>query len=384
MGSVESNNRNSGITQTLSSATYQPPDYRVGELEVVSKSIEFVDSKITVHPSQLKLTEDGEGRGLSAQGQYLYLDKGKPDELGDERLYFRGIPVPEVATYFGKFDNQRGVAYDKHRRTGILNRLIQDSGVLHHLVAGERDVALASIKRHLFQLKWTIRIGGTIAVVLGLLCIFGSIAKFLFRIPIIGSVAQWGAFVLAVAIGIPLSLLAIAGSFLVSNPLILLALFLLAGGIIGYLVWKRGQQRFTQRSLRAGLEQELGEEVDEDRIKQLEFMELARLAQSDGQLDDTEVDYLSAWSKKQGWDQETYSRLIEEARASQREEPSPTKVHLQNLVRVALADGNLRAYEVRTIRLAAQRVGYSNREVNELMDRVSESAELRAGLLKGA
>ena len=46
MSSVESNSRNSGVRQELSSGELYPPEYQVGDLTVDNKQIEFVDDDV--------------------------------------------------------------------------------------------------------------------------------------------------------------------------------------------------------------------------------------------------------------------------------------------------------------------------------------------------
>ena len=106
----------------------------------------------------------------------------------------------------------------------MVDSMIQNTGVLHHLVAGERDVALRTMKRHIQRLKWIIRGIGTVVVVFGFIFLFASIVRFLYAIPFLGRIAETGAFLLALAIGIPTSLSSIALGFVSGNPILLLAI----------------------------------------------------------------------------------------------------------------------------------------------------------------
>ena len=136
--SVESNSRNRGVKQQLSSGSFMPPEYHVGELEVAVDKIEFVDSSDVISPSDLTLTEAGTKIQLQPKQNEFYLSKGKGDRLGDERITYSGIPVPAEATYFGKLSGGRGVAHQAVEKSGFVDAIIQDTGVLHHLVAGDR------------------------------------------------------------------------------------------------------------------------------------------------------------------------------------------------------------------------------------------------------
>jgi len=200
MSRVESNSRNNGIHQTLSSKTFLPDSYRVGQLKVQTDKIEFVDATELLDLGQLELVNTK----LVREGGFFYLHKSglasaevsaptSGQQLGDERIRYRGIPVPDTATYFGKYQSGQGVADLSNQRTGWVNLLIQDTGVLHHLVAGDRPQALFSMKAYLGRLKWIVRGIGTVASVVGVMILFSSIFGFLYGIPVIGRVAEAGA-----------------------------------------------------------------------------------------------------------------------------------------------------------------------------------------------
>ena len=115
--------------------------------------LQFVDKKQTIPSSSLQLSEKGENEDLALRGGYFYLAKGGENDLGDERLSYRGLPVPETATYFGKWGEGMAIAHQAEEKSGFVSSIIEDKGILHHLVAGDRETALDSIKAHLARLK---------------------------------------------------------------------------------------------------------------------------------------------------------------------------------------------------------------------------------------
>jgi uncharacterized membrane protein YebE (DUF533 family) len=374
MSSVENNERNRGIRQELQSGRMLPDEYLVGELKVRSKSIEFVDPNVSIAISGLRLTPVARQLNLQKQGQnYLYLSKFSGDQIGDERVRYSGIPVPANATYFGKFSDGQGRAYDAHQRTGLINQLIQDSGVLHHIVAGDRETALATMKAYLSRLKWIVRGISTGVTVLGFLFLFGSVAKFLFPLPIIGPLAERGAWLLAFLIGIPVAMAAIVISYLASHP------FWLAGGfasvgLVIYFLRRRGEQ--TKIALHKGLEQDFGRAIKNEDFEELEFQELVYLAQSDGEVGSEEKTFLLRWGKKHGWTPPESQKRIDQALSQRLTQPdldASTEPHLRNLIRLSMADGNLTAFEMHTIRAAARKAGYDSAAITELMQEVRRS-----------
>ena len=80
--------------------------------------------------------------------------------LGNERLIYTGMPVPRTATYFGKYNGSSGVPHQAQVKDGWIDGLIGDTGILHHLGAGEREIALSTMNVHITRLNWIGRTAG--------------------------------------------------------------------------------------------------------------------------------------------------------------------------------------------------------------------------------
>lgn len=361
--SVESNSRNSGVRQELSSLRMTPDEYQVGDLTIRSSQIEFVDSTQAIPTNQLKLAMSS----LSTEGKYFYLHKNATNNLGDERICYDGIPVPPIASYFGKFENGKAVADTSNERTGWINQLIQDTGILHHLVAGDRDTALASMKSYLSTIKWTVRGVGSAAVVIGFWILFANIFSFIFHWPIIGRIAETGTFLLALVLGVPLALLTISASFLFAHPIILILLLVVLIALI-YFLRQRGQK--TQQKVAEQVTAQFGSQLKTYSYKELEFIELAQMAKADGQISQNERDYLYSWGKKHGWSTSQCDQLIAASDSAGDQQAVTNEEHLKNLVRLALADGQLTRYEIQSIRSAAKKFGYDDKTVDQWMNQI--------------
>ena len=371
MSSVEGNRRNELVHQTLESGRILPPSYRVSDLEIVSNKIEFVDPKVGVDPGPLTRTDFE--KNLRVEGSYLMLRKGQADDLGDERLSYRAIPVPSRATYFGRFEEGgKGVADTTEQRSGIINELIQNSGILHHLVAGEREVALQTMKRHIQRLKWIVRCIGSVLIFFGLLAFFASILRFLYGIPLIGRVAESGAFLLALVIAVPLASITILLGYVAGHPLLLIPVVLVLLVAIGFAVRFAKRQRKAGEEIKQQLDSEFGHSLERDEMKQLEYREMAGMLISGGnEIGSAEEKILNRFAKKNGIEEKTRDSLLEEVR----EKPSTgesAETHLQNLIRISVADARLTPQEVRSIREAASLAGYNRQQFRELMNRVGD------------
>lgn len=374
MSSVESNSRNQGIRQQLSSNRFTPSQYQVGDLGIDGARIEFVDSSVTISPHDLRVTRSD----LTPQGEYLYLAKGQPDNIGDERVRYSGIPVPAFATYFGKAQAGRGVADTSQARSGMINAMIQDSGVLHHIVAGDRETALSTMAAHISRLKWIVRGVASAAVVIGFNIFFSTILGFLYGIPLIGGLARSGSFILSLILALPLIFVTMLSGYLFANPLVLAVLVAVIGGGIFALRQRKAQ---TQQAVYRELETQYGPKLKSLDMTELEFIELAKLAFSDGHLDPKEEEFLRRWSRKQGWSDARFRDMLAKAQpmstsVSTSGPPSQAASEelLKNLIRLALADGHLSRSELNAIEHAAARLGYDRGRIASLTQQVQRMA----------
>lgn len=373
MSSVESNSRNTNVRQQLSSKNFRPHQYQVGDLIIQSEKMEYVDSYETIPVSSLELTDEAKIRRINRGNDYLVLNKGQSRGLGDERVSYSGIPVPETATYFGKIHDGMGTAHQAVKRGGFIDSLIQDTGVLHHLVAGDRKTALASMKRHIKFVRWMVRGAGTAATVFGFVLFGSAVLGFLLHLPIIGGIAEMGIWFFSIFAGITLATLTIVSSYLIHHPIGLAAVIAVVGTLI-YLGFKKGKK--SQTVIKQDLETQYGRELGNSDMKELEFLELAYLALSDAKLDANEKQYLKDWSRKHGWTDDKFNEMLKKA-ATMHESPSnqqTSQEHLTNLIKLALADGRLMTYELRSIQLAAKDLGYDRATVQELMEKVKAAA----------
>lgn len=359
MNHVQSNSRNRGLSQRLSSKEFRPPAYQIGKLAIEASGVEFVDDYTTIAASLLKLNSEGKGKNLSVRNQYFYLSKGAAQGIGDERLSFTGVPVPATGTYFGKYDGARGVAHEAVARGGFIDDLISDSGVLHHIVGGQREVALVTMKDHITRLKWTVRIAGLFATSLGFLILFGSVVGFLYHIPVIGYFAERGVLIVSVLIGLVVSLITIGMSYLVNHPVVLV-LSLFAFGVAFLLL--RNQAFASQQRMKNRVDHDIGHSVNTAELTELQFVQLLRLANADRNIDIEERQYLKKWAKRHRWSKEKVTELVSRANTSEKvsTKSDHSEEQLRALIRLALADGELHRYEFNAINEAARQFGYSS------------------------
>ena len=56
------------------------------------------------------------------------------------------------------------------------------------------------------------------------------------------------------------------------------------------------------------------------------------------------------------------------------EQERTTESHLNNLIRLSMADGDVTVYEMHMIRTAARKAGYDDTKISALMNQVRQSA----------
>lgn len=366
--SLEDNSRNDQIQQQCKPREFRAPEYRVGTLPIDQSSIQFADIDRPINPRSLKVSETGTRLKLTPQYALFYLAKGRASRVGDERVRYTGIPVPRVATYFGKIESGRGTVYRTRRQTGLFHLSFQDAGDLHHIVAGDRQTALATIRSIARWNRWTERGISATLIVVGCYLLISWMTGFLFHLPTLAWIVETGTFVASLAIGSAITMATILAAYLIAHPLLLPGIAMVLATTIG-LIWKRG--RGSQDSLRRELEAPLGRPLGAEELKELEFAELARLAMCHGSLHNDEIKLLRKWAKQHRWDQAKYDAMLEQAR-DQRTAPGAalsSDDHLCNLIRLAMADGTLSGQELQLIRKVSKRLGYDDRTIDKIIDR---------------
>ncbi|MGI9266155.1 MAG: TMEM43 family protein, partial [Akkermansiaceae bacterium] len=214
---LEKNSRNSGLQQKLSSRDLYPSHYILGDMRITKDHIHFVDSPVAISVKSTELTKKAHSLKPRNFGG-LYLANGKPNNLGDERVIYKGIPNAPTATYFGVISDEVGVGKQLETVPGKVSSLIKNDGILHHLVNGGREAALIKMKDNFERTVWYTRIGGSLAIIVGIYFFFNSFYSLLYRIPLVERLVNKGAFVGSLAIGTPIALIVIISGLMTHNP----------------------------------------------------------------------------------------------------------------------------------------------------------------------
>ena len=187
--------------------------------------------------------------------------------------------------------------------------------------------------------------------------LFGSAVGFLYHLPIIGSVAEWGVFVISLILGLTLSIITILVSYLAHHPIILI-LFLLM--FAGAWILIKGKAANSQQKIKARVDLDMGHQLTRDELAELQFIELLRLAKADQKVDAEERKYLSQWAKRHGWNKEKTQELIQRAKRDEDTSSTEFSVNIYGRHSTCVKDGQLHRYELNTILTTAKQNGYSS------------------------
>ena len=385
--SVQNNERNSGLQQKLTSKKFYPGRYELGGMKIARENIHFADESTPIPLSSLQLTSKGRSLRLQQQPNHLYLSKGRSDNLGDERVSYRGIPNTPVASYFGVVLSGVGVGHQFEANTGIISKVIANDGILHHLVNGNREQALKTINADFKRVVLYTRIGGTVAIILGIHVFLSSFTSLLYRIPLLGGLIETGVLLVSAVIGLPIAGIVIATSMFFHNLFnIVLPLVIMFLGARYLIKRSKATKKNARKMLKSRLSGQKAS-VSTDRhpaapvfdhspspapaaalaesqstpVKTKEempirteseipgqnesieqtFIHLAMLALAEGGLNKKENKMLVTWGKNNGITKDRMKALFEQAKDGEINSHPSTQEDLELLTCMALIDGEL-------------------------------------------
>ena len=336
----------------------------------------------------MTLSQQGKDAGLRADGDYFYLRKhtGGGDQLGDERISYRAIPMSATVSYFGLIQDQIGKGKVFEKKSGFVSKIILDDGVFHHLVRGDRDTALATLKGHLQRVRWIVRIAGTVGSMFGVAMTLGRLLHLLMGIPILGRLVRGGLLLISVIIGGCLAVATMAASWLVHHP-VLAALVIGSLFVVGY--WLNRQRKISKENANkvlerleaspVGLAPESNEATGPSRAEHV-FQHLVKIAISDGKFDKTENTFLADWARTRNIPDESIVNLFNQAKGEEGLHPlEATREDLFYLISLSLADDHLSADEFKRIQRFAKDLAIGAQELESIIQGIRNGRLASAG-----
>ena len=435
---LEKNSRNSGLQQKLSSRDLYPSHYILGDMRITKDHIHFVDSPVAISVKSLELTNKAHSLKPRNSGG-LYLTNGKPNNLGDERVIYKGIPNAPMATYFGVISDEEGVGKQLETVPEKVSSLIKNDGILHHLVNGGREAALIKMKENFERIVWYTRIGGSLAIIVGIYFFFNSFYSLLYRIPLVERLVNKGAFVGSLAIGTPIALIVIISGLMTHNPFSVAFPLIIIITLVTYFILRskttkkqanhmlkerlsklppplpqpqaasdsaittrfktippplppplpppqtastseilprfKNTQKLTETITDETSSSAISLPAQDNNLIEQTFLQLATMGHAEGGFKKKERKLLNKWGGKHNVSEERMSELLTQAKKGG-DQPSPTKREdLELLTIMALVDGEISTDEWKLLVKFAQRMGLALLDVRNII-RGIESGEL--------
>jgi hypothetical protein len=409
---LEKNSRNSGLQQKLSSRDLYPSHYILGDMRITEDRIHFVDSPVRISVKSLELTNKARSLKLRRSG-ILYLANGKPNKLGDERVRYKGIPNAPTATYFGVISDGTGVGKKLENVTGEISSLIRNDGILHHLVNGEREAALVKMNNDFRRIVWLTRIGGILAIIGGIYLFFRSFLSLFYRIPLLRGLANLGAFVTSLVVGILIALIVIFTSLMTHNPFSIALPLIIVFAIVAYFIFRskttkkqanrilkdrlsnfppplptphltldskltprfKTIQGSTETMTTAASSAAGSPQIPNNNLIEQTFLQLATMIHAEGGLKKKENKLMTKWGNKNNVSKQRMRELFDEAEKGDIQSCPAKREDLELLVMMALVDGELSAGEWNLLVKFSAQMGLSVLDVRNII-RGIESDEL--------
>lgn len=371
---LDNNSRNKGLVKKLHSGDLYPDRYAVGDMTISPKKIHFVDDDVSVPLNNLQLSNKGVAARLARSGSHFYLNKGRSDKLGDERISYTGIPVSNVASYFGLVSGGQGIGKQFHISTSWISDIIGNDGMLHHLVNGERDVALDKIESYFNKVVWFTRLGGTLAIIFGFQIFFSVFVGLLYRIPLLGDLVEMGVFVVSLILGLSISLLIIVTSLLVHN--VFTITLPVIGLLVGIVYFKRRSVN-TSEHAREILSRAVTktENTSQANLTEQTFTHLAGMAMAENGLSKKENKILVKWGKAQGISESQMKELFEGVKKADVHPRALNRKDIEYLILMALSDGDISSREMYLLRKYSEKINMTLTELKNIISDI-ESGKL--------
>ena len=211
----------------LRGTTIDAPGIRLGAFRL---SPALVDELGTFQPFILPDAAGPSQRGFQPvdEGFYRGADPTNP-RVGDVRLRFEAINAQQVSVVAGQV-------------AGMLTPYAASNGYEISLIAaGARPAAALFKEAHEGEalLTWILRAVGFVVMVISLSLLFQPLAVLVSVLPFLGSLVEGGAFLVSVALSIPLTLVTIAIAWFAHRPLLAGALIAIGLAVTLLMAWSK-------------------------------------------------------------------------------------------------------------------------------------------------
>lgn len=221
---------------TLADASFLADQARLGAFRLDRDGLQQVSAQ-----TPLNLTEDearaaaaqlGQAVSLAENGLYIGANPAAP-QVGDMKVTYLVAPQNQVLSVIGAQTN--GVLRPYPTRAGA-PLLMVTAGT------ASADEMFAQARSANQVLTWILRVVGVVVMIAAFGMVLAPLGVLADVVPLFGKVVRMGTGLVAAALGLCISAVVIAASWIVFRPLVGLGLLAMAGAAIGFLVWRARSQ----------------------------------------------------------------------------------------------------------------------------------------------
>lgn len=221
---------------TLADASFLADQARLGAFRLDRDGLQQVSAQ-----TPLNLTEDearaaaaqlGQAVSLAENGLYIGANPAAP-QVGDMKVTYLVAPQNQVLSVIGAQTN--GVLRPYPTRAGA-PLLMVTAGT------ASADEMFAQARSANQVLTWILRVVGVVVMIAAFGMVLAPLGVLADVVPLFGKVVRMGTGLVAAALGLCISAVVIAASWIVFRPLVGLGLLAMAGAAIGFLVWRARAQ----------------------------------------------------------------------------------------------------------------------------------------------
>lgn len=117
---------------------------------------------------------------------------------------------------------------------------------------------------------------------------------------------------------------------------------------------------------------EVGHPLSERELAERQLVGMARVAMADQKMDEKEAKFLRKWASQRGLSEDDVGRLLASAEQETAEAVLGGEQNLGMLIQLALADGDVSAYELKKLFQAGRQLGHSPKEVRLMVVEASK------------
>jgi hypothetical protein len=204
------------------SATIDSQDVRLGAYKVDRAVLDAVSAFTTLDPGQATNLP----QGYRKDGDMLYrgADPNAP-AIGDVRIHYKAVTAQTMSVVAAQANGSLAPFSDSNGyKIGLAEPGVVPAAVMFKEKAHEESV-----------LTWILRAVGFVLMLIGFCLVASPLGVVLGVIPFLETLAEAGAFLMALIVSVPLTLLVIAAAWIAHRPLVGIGLIVAAIGL-GYLL----------------------------------------------------------------------------------------------------------------------------------------------------